>query len=104
MKQFLNVQSKEKPKIKELSYNVLYIRDNISKKFDEDLNEEIYVYNEIQYEDDEIIEYIDEKLNENEIKFTDLELENLETKQILSEFDLKFLELEGGNKNGNEIK
>ena len=93
MRKFLRVISHEKPKLKEIKYNTLYIRTNLRKELDSELDE-IYVYEEIQYEGNEIIEYIDNKQIESEQLITDLELNQLQTEQFLTEMDLKILELE----------
>ena len=93
MKTFLKVESKEKPKLKEINYNTLYIRINIHKELRED--EEVFIYDEIQYEGNEIIEYIDNKQVESEQFITELELNQIQTEQTLTELDLKILEIEG---------
>lgn len=95
MKTFLKVKSKERPQPKEINYNILYIRVNIHKELDDDLKEEFYVYDEVQYEGNEIIEYLDKKQIESEQLLTDLELNQLQTEQALTDMELKIIELEG---------
>ncbi len=92
---YTNVISEVKPKLKDLSHNTLYIRTSLTKKLDDDLKEEFYVYDEVQYEGNEILEYLDKKQIESEQLVTDLELNQLQTEQALTEMELKILELEG---------
>ena len=73
MRKYIGVSSKDKPKLKEINYNTLYIRSNVHKELDED-QEELYVYDEIQLEGNEIIEYLDNKQIESEQLLTDIEL------------------------------
>ena len=91
MKTFLKVESKDKPKLKEINYSTLYIRTNIHKELRED--EEFFVYDEIQYEGNEIIEYIESKQIQSEQLITELELNQIQSEQMLTEIDLKILEL-----------
>lgn len=94
---FKNVQSYNKPKLKELIYNTLYIRSNIRQYVEQEGEEakESYIYDEFQYEGNEILEYLDSKQIESERLVTDLELNQLQTDQALTEIELKILDLEG---------
>lgn len=95
MKTYNNASSHEKPKSKELNHNTLYIRSNIKKEFDENLNKDVYIYDEIQLLGNEIIDYLEQKQTENEQLVTDLELNQLQTEQTLTDLELKILDMEG---------
>lgn len=92
MRKYIGVSSKDKPKLKEINYNTLYIRSNVHKELDED-QEELYVYDEIQLEGNEIIEYLDNKQIESEQLITELDLSQIQIEQMLTDIDLKILEL-----------
>ncbi|AID44722.1 Phage protein [Candidatus Arthromitus sp. SFB-mouse-NL] len=92
MRKYIGVSSKDKPKLKEINYNTLYIRSNVHKELDED-QEELYVYDEIQLEGNEIIEYLDNKQIESEQLITELDLNQIQIEQMLTDIDLKILEL-----------
>ena len=105
MKTFLKVESKDKPKLKEINYSTLYIRTNIHKELRED--EEFFVYDEIQYEGNEIIEYIESKQIQSEQLITEQDLNLIETNErlrelnlMVTELDLRLLESEGEKING----
>lgn len=96
MRKYIGVSSKDKPKLKEINYNTLYIRSNVHKmvylELDED-QEELYVYDEIQLEGNEIIEYLDNKQIESEQLVTDLELNQIQSDQKITDLELMVLGL-----------
>lgn len=92
MRKYIGVSSKDKPKLKEINYNTLYIRSNVRKELDED-QEELYVYDEIQLEGNEIIEYLDNKQIESEQLVTDLELNQIQSDQKITDLELMVLGL-----------
>lgn len=92
MRKYIGVSSKDKPKLKEINYNTLYIRSNVHKELDED-QEELYVYDEIQLEGNEIIEYLDNKQIESEQLVTDLELNQIQSEQKITDLELMVLGL-----------
>lgn len=92
MRKYIGVSSKDKPKLKEINYNTLYIRSNVHKELDED-QEELYVYDEIQLEGNEIIEYLDNKQIESEQLLTDIELNQIQSEQKITDLELIVLGL-----------
>lgn len=92
MRKYIGVSSKDKPKLKEINYNTLYIRSNLHKELDED-QEELYVYDEIQLEGNEIIEYLDNKQIESEQLLTDIELNQIQSEQKITDLELMVLGL-----------
>lgn len=92
MKKYIGVSSKDKPILKEINYNTLYIRSNVHKELDED-QEELYVYDEIQLEGNEIIEYLDNKQIESEQLLTDIELNQIQSEQKITDLELMVLGL-----------
>lgn len=92
MRKYIGVSSKDKPRLKEINYNTLYIRSNVHKELDDD-QEELYVYDEIQLEGNEIIEYLDNKQIESEQLLTDIELNQIQSEQKITDLELIVLGL-----------